>query len=391
MGLRHLHPIARSHFFNEYEGGLMPANLVWSVGDEGLLLRCFHLHPLMVKTQVPFAEFKSTIDDDLALRACPDSSRDYVVTDSDELMLFEMSALSHVVGTICPKGSIEGIAAWTEYGTNSRHRELIHSCIRIHSGPLTEPMWRVKEIESREVVNTVDKLSRLPPQRLLWKYPAVFLGLLHATMLRRVENRQIPWWLLSFGWIWSVLCKMDDACYRALFVRNGSLLITHPLWLVRRVMLETIERCIGRDDRHIVVIAADPGLGWEVARSHPDAIVQSFPANAKPDQDSVRQGESATFDLVVVADLPIVALNGPIAQRIGERRFLLSLSSDRRDIDRSYSEIVYFGGLGTRFCCHVASHSHGSKVAIAVWSSLVAIVIRSPGAVPVYRDRSSGS
>ena len=46
-----------------------------------MLLRCFHLHPLMVKPQGPLAEFKSTIDDDLALRACPDSSRDYVVTD----------------------------------------------------------------------------------------------------------------------------------------------------------------------------------------------------------------------------------------------------------------------------------------------------------------------
>ena len=46
IGLRHLHPIARSHFFNEHNGGLMPANLAWSVGDEGLLLRCFHLHPL---------------------------------------------------------------------------------------------------------------------------------------------------------------------------------------------------------------------------------------------------------------------------------------------------------------------------------------------------------
>ena len=91
IGLRHLHPIARSHFFNEYDGGLMPANLAWSVGDEGVLLRCFHLHPLMVKPQGPLAEFKSTIDDDLALRACPDSSRDYVVTDSDELLAFEMS------------------------------------------------------------------------------------------------------------------------------------------------------------------------------------------------------------------------------------------------------------------------------------------------------------
>jgi hypothetical protein len=130
IGLRHLHPIARSHFFNEYEGGLMPANLVWSDGDEGLLLRCFHLHPLMVKSQVPLAEFKSTIDDDLALRACPDSGRDYVVTDSDELLTFEMSAPRRVVGTVCPKSSIEGICGlegiWNEWPT-SRTDPPLHS------------------------------------------------------------------------------------------------------------------------------------------------------------------------------------------------------------------------------------------------------------------------
>jgi hypothetical protein len=352
MGLRHLHPIARSHFFDQYEGGLQPANLVWSVGDEGLLLRCFHLHPLMVKTQVPCAEFKSTIDDDLALRACPDSSRDYVVTDSDELLLFEMSALSHAVGTICAKGSIGGIVAWAEYGTNSRHRELIRHCIRIHTGPLTEPMWRAKEIESTKVIDTVDELGQLSRWQLLWKYPAVLIYLLHATMLGRVE-KATPLWLLSFGRIWSMLRKIEGACYQSLFLKNGSPRIAHPFWLIRRGMLGAIERSISLDDRHIVVIADDEGLGREVARSHPDMIVQSFPASAKPDQDLVRRGGSATVNLVVAADLPIPGLIAPRAQRIGERRVLLRLSSDQRDFDKSYNEIAYFGGLGTRFCWHV--------------------------------------
>jgi hypothetical protein len=352
MGLRHLHPIARSHFFNEYEGGLMPANLVWSAGDEGLLLRCFHLHPLMVKAQVPSAQFKSTIDDDLALRACPNSSRDYVVTDSDELLLFEMSAISHAVGTICAKGSIGGIAAWTEYATNSRHRELIRHCIRIHPGPLTEPMWRAKEIESMKVIDTIDKLGHLSRWQLLWKYPTVLIYLLHATMMGRVE-KVTPSWLLSIGRIWSMLRKIEGTCYQCLFLKNGSPRIFHPFWLIRRGMLGAIERSISLDDRHIVVIADDQGLGREVAQSHPDIIVQSFPASAKPDQDLVRRGGSATVNLVVAADLPIPGRNGPREQRIGDRRVLLRLSSDQRDFDKSYNEIAYFGGLGTRFCWHV--------------------------------------
>jgi len=359
MGLHHLHPIARSHFFNEYEGGLMPANLVWTVGDEGLLLRCFHLHPLMVKTQVPSAEFKSTIDDDLALRACPDVTRDYVVTDSDEILAFEMSGLSHVVGTICPKGSIEGIAAWAEYGTNSRHRELIRHPIRIHTGPVTEATWRTKEIESKKIVDAVSKLNRLSWWALLLKYPTIFMGLFYSVALgRQLESRVAPRWVVVLGSTWWMLRKLETTTYQAIFIKNGSLLITHPYWLVRRGVLDAIERRVGRGDRHIVIIAADPRLAWEVARSHPDAIVQSFAADANPDQDLIRRADSASVDLLIAADLPIFGCNSPVAQRIGERRVLIRLSGDQRAAPRNYTDIVYFGGLGTRSCYGIWRWGH---------------------------------
>ena len=152
LALDHLHPIALTHFWNEHDSGLMPANLVWTVPHEGLLLRCFHLHPLLVKSQVPFAPFKSTIDDDLALCACPDCTRDYIVTDSDELLAFEMSGLDRVVGTVCEKGSVEGTAAWAEVGTNQRHRELVRHPIRVHSTSMTELAWAGIAAKSAEVV-----------------------------------------------------------------------------------------------------------------------------------------------------------------------------------------------------------------------------------------------
>ena len=109
------------------------------------------------------------------------------MTDSDELLAFEMSPLSHAVGTICRKSSIGGILAWAEYGTNSRHRELIRHCIRVHSGPLNEQMWRAKEIESAKVIDTIDELGRLSRLQLLWRYPTVLIYLLHATMLGRAR------------------------------------------------------------------------------------------------------------------------------------------------------------------------------------------------------------
>ena len=246
MGLRHLHPIAHSHFFEEYEGELMPANLVWSVSGEGLLLRCFHLHPLMVKMQTPLVKFNSTIDDDLALRACPDSGRDYVVTDSDELLAFEMSGLNHAVGTICAKGSVEGIAAWAQYGTNSRHRELVRHAIRIHPGPVTEAIWRAKEIESLKIVEVVDNVRRLPWWKLLLRHPQILVGTIYGIMLGRGENGAAPAWLVFLIRIFVLVRTLDEVCYRAIFKGGrGSLRLTHPYCLVHRRMLAAIGRCAG--------------------------------------------------------------------------------------------------------------------------------------------------
>jgi hypothetical protein len=352
MGFRHLHPIALQHFFDEHEGGLMPANLVWTVKNEGLLLRCFHLHPLMVKTQVPLAEFNSTIDDDLALRACPDTSRDYVVTDSDELLAFEMSGLHHVVGTVCPKGSIEGIAAWAKYGTNARHRELIRHCIRVHGVPVTEPLWRAKETESSRVVDKIDIVS-LSRRKLLLTHPTVFVSWLYATMLGRAGNTTVPIWAVVLGWAWSMIRKLNNAFYQAIFKRNGLFLFTHPYWLIQRSMLSGIARCIRHGDRHIVIISSDQGLAREVARSHPDSIVQSFTANANPGEDLVRRAGSAPIDLLIAVVLPNSGTDNTMAQRIGRRRVLLRLSGDQCAAPRSFTEIAFFGGFGTRCCFRI--------------------------------------
>jgi hypothetical protein len=91
LGLRNLHPVALSHFWREYEGALLPTNLYWTAPGQGLVIRCFHLHPLLVKSQIKFAHFTGTIDDDLVLSACPDPSTEYVVDDSDEILTFELS------------------------------------------------------------------------------------------------------------------------------------------------------------------------------------------------------------------------------------------------------------------------------------------------------------
>ncbi|MCF8475816.1 MAG: hypothetical protein K9G60_02220, partial [Pseudolabrys sp.] len=348
IGLRHLHPIALTHFWNEYDGGLMPANLVWTVPGEGLLLRCFHLHPLMVRSQVQFAKFESTIDDDLALRACPDATRDFVVTDSDELLAFEMSGLSRVVGTVCPKGSIEGVAAWAEVGTNKRHRKLIRNFIRLHSGPVNKLAWAAAEAESDDVVAEIAKINALSWRDVVLQYPSVFQSRLIAVSLGRTDHGQLLSWVRFMVWLRVTLLKLNAAVWGSFFLKDGAPMITHPFWMVRRGMISALDQCIASGERHVVLIGADPQLAHELQRLRPGLEVQAFPSSAIPDAALVQRAGAAEIDLLVAFDVD--RSGTPAPQHIGKRQILLRLAGDTRPVDPSYKNVKYFGRLGTRFC-----------------------------------------
>ena len=348
--LPHLHPIAHTHFWNEYEGGLMPANLIWTIPDEGLLLRCFHLHPLMVKSQIPFAKFESTIDDDLPLRACPDASRDYIVADSDELLAFEMSGLSRTVGTVCKKGSIEGVAGWAEFGTNERHRHLIMTPIRLHNRSADEAVWGAAERETGKIVNEISRLNALPATKLVFKHPTVFNGRLYAIGLGRGEHGgRRTLWIKIFVFLRKFLQVQRTLFCRLLFFRNGTAIMTHPAWLFRRKTIAAIAQCVRITDRHVVLIGADPGIGLEIERLCPGVKVQAFSSTAIPDPAMVRRQDRGEVDTLIVLDIRPSA-EPPKQQHLGKRVILLRLTGDNRPVIEDPATVQYYGGLGTRFC-----------------------------------------
>jgi hypothetical protein len=175
FGLRNLHPVARSHFWREYDGALLPTNLYWTTPDEGLVIRCFHLHPLLVKSQIKFANFSGTIDDDLALSACPDPSTEYIVEDSDEILTFELSPPHHRVGGFpYSKNSVASIAAWAEVGANARHRQLAAHTIRLHYVPVDPDVWAPCEAEAAGVVAAASRLNVRRTWLLAFTNPKVF-------------------------------------------------------------------------------------------------------------------------------------------------------------------------------------------------------------------------
>jgi hypothetical protein len=348
-GLRHLHPITFSHFWNEHGGEVMPANLIWTVADEGLLLRCFHLHPLLVKSQVPFAKFTSTIDDDLPMHACPDESGDYVVTDSDELVAFELSGRDRVIGTECAKGSIEGVASWAEIGTNHRHRKLIHKAIRLHSTAMTGSLWRAREAESAEIVDAVARLNSLTHRELLKRHPIVLKGRISGIFL--AYARRHPAWFSAGTRFEYWLTKLNAALYDRLFLRNGAPRMTHLRWLVRRATLASVQHCLPLSSRTVVFMGSESHWARDIEAERPGLTVRMWPPAASPNA-SDDLATSAPVDAVVIVDVDEGAdvprgLSAALTQR-GTRCFWLVLGN-ARSLEDYPGAIRKIGGPGTRF------------------------------------------
>jgi len=290
FALQYLHPITLSHFFDEKEGGLMPANLFWSVDETGIIARCFHLHPLLVYGTEKKCDFKSTIDDDLALAFNSKNNEEYIVADSDELIAFEMSPLTHKVLAAYRKGNINDIAMWAAVGTNTKHRFFIKKAIKIHSENTDTFSWTVVEQKSDLVVKNIlitlgenirlnirHVLQRMTHNKLFNKVVLLYLSGLRAGInlfhrsMRSNQGHLYPW-----HWNYPFQADVCNPFLNELKQMSGNVLYFDDKYLP---LIHAVNYCIqGRDDLEIdlsdfSVLMSNTKLYSRVYENHYDLIV----------------------------------------------------------------------------------------------------------------------
>lgn len=158
IALNNLHKITDNHFFNERSKYLMPSNLFWMVEGKGIIGRCFHLHPLVIKPTKELLCFHSTIDDDLVNSQYIESDKEYIIADSDELVAFELSLRSHNINACCKKNSIIDVWRWALAGANKKHRKFFRQRILIHANEVEGKDWSSALNEAELVANKVSML-----------------------------------------------------------------------------------------------------------------------------------------------------------------------------------------------------------------------------------------
>ncbi|MCH7868916.1 MAG: hypothetical protein IH881_14560 [Myxococcales bacterium] len=160
--LENLHICANNHIWREERLTSWPSQLLWRVGREGLLVRAFHLHPVLIRPTLWDGAMPGTIDGEYVANAIQETSKIYVVRDSDEIAGVEISAtIEGNVHRSTPNtdSGTKRVAAWMRRSTNSLHRQYVRNMIRLHANeidPACETLWNAAEEASNAVLDRVN-------------------------------------------------------------------------------------------------------------------------------------------------------------------------------------------------------------------------------------------
>lgn len=147
-----LHPLTMMQVHNARDYDWLPSAILWPVGRQGMVARCFHLHPMCVYPRVKNARFSTTIDDDYLRAACPDPEDEYVVLESDEFCAVEMSGLDRI-GRSQPRPDNDGaFVDWALIGAKPHHLELFCHRIFLRGEQTDQAAWSAVSRASDETV-----------------------------------------------------------------------------------------------------------------------------------------------------------------------------------------------------------------------------------------------
>jgi len=154
LAMRHLHPWTRSLMGDGTSTSDNPTSVYWPVRSgsmvEGLLVRSFYLHPMLVdpvrRTLMP----GGPIDSHYVRDCCPDLTECHVVDDSDDLVVFELSPAGRVIGKESVRRGVSPLRL-AAVAANCDQHQLSHwqRAIRLHAGEIDARWTAVEEASAR--------------------------------------------------------------------------------------------------------------------------------------------------------------------------------------------------------------------------------------------------
>jgi hypothetical protein len=137
-----------------------PSHLQFPVGDEGHILRGFHLHPIAIYPRKRGLRPGKSVDDLWLSDVIPDRSDYYIMQDSDEGYAVEFSVRPDELRTVCVREDVYShVASWARQGASRLQWWFAEHPIFVHRGEMS-PAWDAVRAESDRVIAEI--LRRIP-------------------------------------------------------------------------------------------------------------------------------------------------------------------------------------------------------------------------------------
>ncbi len=167
--LRHPHAITESLYWDAPAFSRWPSILQWRVDPVTMLARSFHPHPLLLDPARLDAGFstntRSTIDGDLfgSLHATEDEV--HVVTDSDELLILELSRpdITHGLSSGRRNATVEAVATFARYNTTPANRGFVSHLMWYRAGDGDPRVQAETAARSNAVITDMRRCLTRPP------------------------------------------------------------------------------------------------------------------------------------------------------------------------------------------------------------------------------------
>jgi hypothetical protein len=363
IGLAHMHAYYRAWVWGDQPFSRNPANVYWRVGDHGLVVRGFHLHPLMLHLVRPVERFVSTFDDDLALLGCPDYESLYIARDSDEAFHIDLADDDWAVG-VTAKSSVRSshsIAQWAVNCANLHHRRFFRERIRIHAGDVVSRDWFTTERRSDLVVLGVRCWLALwsgaswPLERILGISRRQLMANAAASGLTPRSVSPMPAWYaaltamtreLSWGRAEFYLEKLHHFAFRrALVTVFGRGVAQRGIEFNRQLLLRPMRRIRRVVSKVVEVIWWRHLYPYGLAKTDVTLLAPGFHGRAKRVRRVFRRGFFKTRRLVrhIVTALRRVRRRGMKRIRVARKSRALQLRSLRywtRDLQHGFSREI---------------------------------------------------
>lgn len=165
LWMKNMHPQLKMHCVEGPEGApFHPSHLYWSVGEEGVIIRGFHLYPIVIDARGSAVGFSTTIDDDLVGNLGLSQDEVFLAQDSRDMFCCELSPPDHYVGHMASRGDlsryVDFYLSYASHNIRNLTQEIIISGVRDLS-----PQWDLRRKQSASFTRYLLKRYRIEIRR----------------------------------------------------------------------------------------------------------------------------------------------------------------------------------------------------------------------------------